>query len=90
MLAPKAGDFACGTFVIVLGLGLNFYSASELLATFLLVSAGFCLLSLLLLTLLGAFYAGKRVAGWAHISSPGVTLPPACLAAPSKSGATEF
>jgi hypothetical protein len=90
VLAPKAGDFVCGTFVIVLGLGLNFYSASELLATFLLVSAAFCLLSLVLLTLLGAFYAGKRVAGWSRTSSPGMTLPPACLAAHSKSATTEY
>jgi hypothetical protein len=90
VLAPKAGDFACGTFVIVLGLGLNFYSASELLATLLLVSVAFCLLSLLLLTLFFACYAGNRVAGWARTSSPNMTLPPACLPAHSKPGATEF
>jgi hypothetical protein len=66
----KANDFACGVGVMILGLGLNFYSATELLATLLLLSVAFSLLGLVALTVFGAYYAGKRVAVWAPIASP--------------------
>jgi hypothetical protein len=72
LTATKASDFACGIGVMFLGLGLNFYSASELLATLLLVGAAFSLLSLVVLTLLCICYAGKWVAVWARTSSPNV------------------
>jgi hypothetical protein len=89
LIALKANDFACGMAVMVLGVGLNFYSASELLATLLLFSVAFSLLGLVGVTALCACYAGKRVAVWARTALPNVTGLPRGLAAHARSGTAE-
>lgn len=75
--------------VMVLGLGLNFYSASELLATLLLLSVTLSLLGLVALTVFGAYYAGKRVAVWARTALPNVRGLPQGLPAHARPGTAE-
>lgn len=84
-MAPKANDLACGMGVMILGLGLHFYSARDLLATLVILSVAFSLLGLVVLTVLCARYAGKRVAVWARSASPNA-LRPRGLAAHATSG----
>jgi hypothetical protein len=87
-MAPKATDFACGIGAMVLGLGLHFYSARDLLATLIVLSVAFSLLGLVALTVLGARYAGQRVAVWARPPLPNAQRPHG-LAAHATSGTTE-
>lgn len=87
-MAPKASDFACGMGVMVLGLGLHFYSARDLLATLAVLSVAFSLVGLVALTVLCARYAGKRVTVWARTASPNAPRPSG-LTAHATSGTTE-
>lgn len=81
MIEPKTSDCAWGMAVMILGLGLHFYTASEYLASLMLSSFVIFLLGLVLLSVLFAWYAGKRVAVWARAASRNVTALPRRLAA---------
>jgi hypothetical protein len=69
LITIKASDCAGGMGVFMLGLGLNFYTAgmvvaSVLISSFLIVTLGLALTSMLLI-----WHAVKSVAGWARVSS---------------------
>ena len=66
MSRPNASNYAWATGVMIAGLGLYFYYVRELVASMLIFSTVFFLLSLLVLSGFFVWYAGKQVLAWSR------------------------
>jgi hypothetical protein len=70
----KTSDCAWGMGVFVLGLGLNLYTATEVVASVMISGIMIVTLGLTLASLLLIWHAVKSVAGWARVASRNSTL----------------
>lgn len=74
MIKFKASDCAWGMGVFILGLGLNLYTATEVVAAVTISGIMIVTLGLTLASLLLIWHAVKSVAGWARVASRNSTL----------------
>ena len=82
----KPIEYTCGLSAVIVGLGLYSYYVRELLASLVLFTGAFFLLSLMALGMVLVYYVGQKVAIWAPPASRNmVSLSRRLIAAYAKS-----